>query len=74
MSPPQWKPPVWLLAIDALSIVLLGLGLSLQYAPDGPVAQTLTPAWRLPLLVAGGVGMSLGGMLAVRSILAHRRG
>ncbi|QSX79880.1 hypothetical protein [Agrilutibacter solisilvae] len=68
-----WKPPLWLLAVDAVGIVLLGLGLFMQYNPQAPLAQGALAVLRLPLLVAGGAACLLGALAAAWLAVAHLR-
>jgi hypothetical protein len=34
MSKSPWKPPIWRLALDAITLLSLGPGLAMQFAPD----------------------------------------
>ena len=71
--PAPWKPPVALLALDALGTVVLGAGLMLHYAPEGPLAGVLAPAAAMPLMVVGGCMLAAGSIWAVKSVFANRR-
>jgi hypothetical protein len=44
---------MWLFALDAIGLLLLGLGLAMQFAPDSTLSQALPAAFRLPLLAVG---------------------
>lgn len=70
---PRWKPPMWLLVADLLSMALLAAGLMLQFAPDSPAAQALPPEAKLPLLAIGGTGFAVCWVaLALSAIRAQR--
>ena len=71
---PRWKPPVWLLALDSVSLLLLGFGLWLHVAPESGLAQALPVAAKWPLLVVGGSLFGFCWLALVRSMLAARRG
>jgi hypothetical protein len=71
---PRWKPLIWLLLLDGFSILLLILGLFMQFSPDSGVAQALPPAAKLPLLVIGGGLFGFCWFALARSVFsAHRR-
>lgn len=74
MAPPPWKPPLWALALDILGVLVLALGLLMQFSPASAVAEALPATLRVPLLALGGV-MVLGGWagLAMSMIAHHRR-
>ena len=74
MPKTPWKPPMWLFALDAVGLLLLVLGLMMQFAPDSGLAQALPPSFRLPLLVAGGGLFALCWAGLAMSLLEHRRG
>lgn len=70
---PRWKPPMWLLVADFLSMVLLAAGMLLQFAPYSSAAQALPPEARLPLLAVGGTGFVVCWVaLALSAIRAQR--
>lgn len=70
---PRWKPPMWLLVADVLSMAVLAAGLMLQFAPDSPAAQALPPEAKLPLLAVGGTGFAVCWVaLALSAIRAQR--
>jgi hypothetical protein len=71
---PRWKPPIWLLLLDGIGILLLMLGLLMQFSPDSGVALVLTPAAKLPLLVIGGGVFAFSWFALVRSFLSAHRG
>jgi hypothetical protein len=76
-APPKsarWKPPLWLLALDTIGLLMLGLGLLMQLAPDSALAQSLPAGVRLPLLGIGGGFFVLGWVGLAMSMLEHRRG
>lgn len=70
----RWKPPMWLLVADMLSVALLAAGLVLQFAPESPAAQALPPEARLPLLAVGGTGFAVCWVALMMSVLGARRG
>jgi uncharacterized protein (TIGR03382 family) len=70
---PVWKPPVWLLILNAFGMSALGLGLILHYAPESAVAQALPAEARLLLLTFGGATFALCWLALVLSILSLRR-
>lgn len=68
-----WKPPLWLVALDAAGALLLGLGLWMRMDPDSGLARGLSEPARLGVLVVGGALFAIcWGLLAV-SVLAHAR-
>ena len=69
-----WTPPLWLLALDAIGLLLLGLGLLMQLAPHSALAQALPAGVRLPLLGVGGGLFVLCWVGLAMSMLEHRRG
>ena len=69
-----WRPPLWLLALDAIGLLLLWLGLLMQLAPDSTLAQALPAGVRLPLLGVGGGLFVLCWVGLAMSMLEHRRG
>jgi hypothetical protein len=74
MAPTPWKPPLWALALDTLGLLVLGLGLWMQFSPGSATAQALPTTLRVPLLALGGVMVLLGWAGLVMSMLASRRG
>lgn len=70
---PRWKPPIWLIVADVLSLALLTLGLMLQFAPDSPVSGLLAPEAKLPLLAIGGTGAAVCWVALMLSVLNARR-
>ena len=68
-----WKPPVWLLALDAIGLLMLGLGLTMQFAPDSAVAHSMPASFRLPLLTVGGGLFAFCWAALAMSILDHHR-
>jgi hypothetical protein len=74
MPKPPWKPPMWLFALDVIGLLLLGLGLAMQFAPETALSQALPAALRLPLLAVGGVLFALCWAGLAMSLLDHRRG
>ena len=68
-----WKPPVWLLGLDIIAMVLLGLGLWMWVDPEGPLARSLPESARLAMLVVGGGLFAVCWALLVGSILDHQR-
>jgi hypothetical protein len=74
MPKTPWKPPMWLFALDAIGLLLLGLGLAMQFAPDSTLSRSLPAALRLPLLAAGGGLFAFCWAGLVASLLDHRRG
>ena len=73
MSKTPWGPPLWLVALDAIGLLLLGLGLSMQFMPDSAVARSLPASFRLPALAIGGVLFACCWAGLTMSLLAHRR-
>ncbi len=73
MAPTPWKPPLWAMALDILGILVLGLGLLMQYSPASAVAQALPADLRVPLLALGGVMLLLGWAGLAMSVIAHHR-
>ena len=69
---PVWKPPLWVLMVDALGMIALAVGLMMQFAPESAPAQALPAALRLPLLVFGGVTFLLAWYAMLRMILSAR--
>jgi hypothetical protein len=73
MAPTPWKPPLWALALDTLGLLVLGLGLLMQFSPASPIAQALPATLRVPLMALGGV-MLLGGWAGLAmSLIASRQ-
>jgi hypothetical protein len=70
---PRWKPLIWLLLLDGFSVLLLILGLFMQFSPDSGVAQALPPAAKLPLLVIGGGIFAVCWFALTRSVIAAHR-
>ncbi len=73
MPKTPWKPPLWLFALDAIGLLLLGLGLLMQFAPDSSVALSLPASFRLPFLAVGGVFFAFGWVGLAMSLLTHHR-
>lgn len=74
MAPTPWKPPLWALALDTLGLLVLGLGLWMQFSPASAIAQALPATLRVPLLALGGVMVLLGWAGLAMSLVASRRG
>jgi hypothetical protein len=74
MPKTPWKPPMWLFALDAIGLLLLGLGLVMQFAPDSEVAQSFPASYRLPMLTVGGGLLAFCWAGLAMSLLDHRRG
>ncbi len=72
-APVRWKPPIWLLVLDVASLLVLTLGLLMQFSPESAVAQALPPAAKLPLLVIGGAAFALCWFALMRSVLSAQR-
>ncbi len=70
---PRWKPPVWLLVADTISLALLVLGLLMQFAPDASIAKAMPPEAKLPLLVVGGIGFALCWVALAMSVIGAQR-
>lgn len=63
---------MWLLALDMVGFLLLGLGLAMHYLPEAALSQALPATLRLPLLIIGG-GMVVAGWTGILlSLLVHR--
>jgi len=78
MTPPPpanaaWKPPVWLIGLDTVSVILLGLGLWMRFDPEGPLARSLPEPARLAILVIGGGLFAVCCALLAGSVLDHQR-
>ena len=69
----RWKPALWLIALDAVGLSLLALGLVMQFAPGSALGQALPPSLRLPLLILGGSLFAICWMVLAMSIIGHRR-
>lgn len=74
MASTPWKPPLWALALDLLGVLVLGLGLLMQFSPASAIAQALPATLRVPLLALGGVMLLLGWAGLTMSLIASRRG
>ena len=74
-TPPNtaWKPPVWLLGLDVVGMLLLGLGLWMRFDPEGPLARSLPESGRLAVLVVGAGLFAVCWALLVGSLLDHQR-
>ena len=70
----RWKPPLWLLAVDVVGLVALGIGLFIHYNPHTALASGPAAALKWPLIVAAVPLLLLGWVSALRLALAHRRG
>lgn len=68
-----WKPPVWLIGLDVIAMVLLGLGLWMHFDPAGPLARSLPESARLAVLVVGGGLFAVCWALLMGSVLDHQR-
>ncbi|MFD0725553.1 hypothetical protein [Lysobacter brunescens] len=68
-----WKPPVWLIGLDVIAMVLLGLGLWMRFDPEGPLARSLPESARLAVLVVGGGLFAVCWALLMGSVLDHHR-
>ncbi|HZH43969.1 MAG TPA: hypothetical protein VEY50_07820 [Lysobacter sp.] len=62
-----WKPPAWLIALDAVGVVLLALGLHADSGPPNPLAP-----YKLGLLGLGGAMMVAGALSALVLVVRHR--
>jgi hypothetical protein len=51
---------MWLLALDMVGFLLLGLGVAMHFLPEAALSQALPATLRLPLLIIGG-GMVAAG-------------
>jgi hypothetical protein len=70
----RWKPPVWLIVVDALGLLALGSGLFIHYNPHSALATGPAAALKWPLIVAAVPLLLVGWVSALRLALAHRRG
>ena len=68
-----WKPPVWLIGLDVIAMVLLGLGLWMHFVPDSGPARSLSESARLAVLVVGGGLFAVCWVLLMVSALDHAR-
>ena len=68
-----WKPPVWLIGLDSIAVVLLGLGLWMHFVPDSGPARSLSESARLAMLVVGGSLFAVCWVLLMVSALDHAR-
>ena len=73
MAPSPWKPPLWALALDLSGLLVLGIGLLMQFAPDSAVARALPADLRVPLLALGGGMLLLGWAGLAMSVIGHHR-
>jgi hypothetical protein len=75
ITPPNapWKPPVWLIGLDVIAMVLLGLGLWMRFDPESPLARSLPETARLAVLVVGGGLFAVCWALLTGSVLDHTR-
>ena len=69
-----WKPPLWLLAVDFVGVIALGIGLFIHYNPHSALAAGPVGALKWPLLAAAVPLLLLGWIGALRLALARRRG
>lgn len=69
-----WKLPIGLVVLDAIGIITLALGLTLQFAPAAsPLAGVVPASAALPMIVVGGGMAAIAIVLLVRSMMAARR-
>lgn len=73
MQKKPWIPPYWLVGVDPVALILLGLGLHMQYSAGSALSEALPPVLKLPLLIFGGVLFLVGAVIAARLVLIHQK-